>query len=141
MVFLKVWLEIWALAHFSQLDELILKMYFLKKNTDPLPRSLRSRGCQEVIFEVVEAKFWTSSSFNKFYFRIFVVFYFRLVWPHGLMVSKTAHANILKMASNQCKFSKIHVMILWRFHLFNFVAFYKYLRFIICSNSYQIKLI
>ena len=36
---------------------------------------------QEVIFEVTEAKFWISSTFNKFWFRIFVVLDFEAVWP------------------------------------------------------------
>ena len=41
------------------------------------------RGCwgQEVIFQVAEAKFWVSSSFYKFSFRIFVVLDFEVVWP------------------------------------------------------------
>ena len=40
-------------------------------------------GCwgQEVIFEVAEAKFWISSSFYKFSFRIFVILDFEVVWP------------------------------------------------------------
>ena len=42
---------------------------------------LRGRWGQEVIFEVAEAKFWISSSFNKFWFRIFVVLGFEVVWP------------------------------------------------------------
>ena len=41
----------------------------------------RGRWGQEVIFEVAEAKFWISSSFNKFWFRIFVVLGFKVVWP------------------------------------------------------------
>ena len=52
-------------------------MYFLKKNTDPLPRSMRSRGCHEVIFEVAEAKFWISSNFYRFSLEIFCRFEFR----------------------------------------------------------------
>ena len=40
-----------------------------------------SRGCQEVIFEVAEAKFWISSNFYKFSFRIFVVLGFEVIWP------------------------------------------------------------
>ena len=35
----------------------------------------------EVIFEVAEAKFWISSSFYKFSFRIFVILDFEVVWP------------------------------------------------------------
>ena len=35
----------------------------------------------EVIFEVAEAKFWISSSFDRFSFRIFVVLGFEVVWP------------------------------------------------------------
>ena len=41
----------------------------------------RGRWGQEVIFEVTEAKFWISSSFCKFSFRIFVVLDFEVVWP------------------------------------------------------------
>ena len=41
----------------------------------------RGRRGQEVIFEVAEAKFWISSSFNKFWFRIFVILDFEVVWP------------------------------------------------------------
>ena len=36
---------------------------------------------QEVIFEVIEAKFWISSTFNEFWFRIFIVLSFEVVWP------------------------------------------------------------
>ena len=41
------------------------------------------RGCwgQEVIFEVIEAKFWISFSFYMFSFRIFVILHFEVVWP------------------------------------------------------------
>ena len=41
----------------------------------------RGHWGQEVIFEVAKAKFWISSSFNKFWFRIFVVLDFKVVWP------------------------------------------------------------
>ena len=78
---LKVWIESQVIAHFPQLNALILKMYFLKTFTEPLPRSLRSSRGQEVIFEVAEAKIWIPSSFYKFSFRIFVVFDFEVVWP------------------------------------------------------------
>ena len=44
LVFVKVWPESRAIAHFSQFDALILRMSVLKKITEPLPRSLRSRG-------------------------------------------------------------------------------------------------
>ena len=50
-------------------------MYFLEKFTEPLPRG------QEAIFEVTEAKFWISSIFNEFSFRIFIVLSFEVVWP------------------------------------------------------------
>ena len=53
----------------------------MKKFPEPLPRSLRSRGYQEVIFEVAEAKFWISSNFNGFSFRIFVILSFEVFWP------------------------------------------------------------
>ena len=41
------------------------------------------RGCWGlgVIFEVTEAKFWISSIFNEFWFRIFSVLSFEVVWP------------------------------------------------------------
>ena len=35
----------------------------------------------EAIFEVAEAKFWISSIFNGFSFRIFVLLSFEVVWP------------------------------------------------------------
>ena len=35
----------------------------------------------EAIFEVAEAKFWISSIFNGFSFRIFVILSFEVVWP------------------------------------------------------------
>ena len=50
---------------------------FEKKSLSPF----RGRWGQEVIFEVTEAKFWISSSFNKFSFRIFIVLDCKVVWP------------------------------------------------------------
>ena len=35
----------------------------------------------EAIFEVAEAKFWISSIFNRFSFRIFVILSFEVIWP------------------------------------------------------------
>ena len=78
MVFIKVWLESWAIARFSQLDALIWKIWFLKKNHWAPAKVV------EVIFKVAEAKFWISSSFYKFSFRIFVVLDFEVVWPRRL---------------------------------------------------------
>ena len=53
------------------------KCYFWKNSLSPF----RGRWVQEVIFEVAEAKFWISSSFDRFWFRIFVVLGFEVVWP------------------------------------------------------------
>jgi hypothetical protein len=53
------------------------KWIFWKNSLSPFG----GRWDQEVIFEVAEAKFWISSSFNKFSFRIFVVLGFEVVWP------------------------------------------------------------
>ena len=50
-----------------------------------LLRSLRSRGCQEVIFEVAEAKFWISSNFYRFSLENFRHFEFR-----GCLTSATS---------------------------------------------------
>ena len=55
-------------------------MYFLKKITEPLLKFWGPQG-QEAIFEVVEAKFWISSIFIEFSFRIFILFGFEVVWP------------------------------------------------------------
>ena len=51
-------------------------MYFLEKFTEPLLRSLRPRGN----FWGREAKFWISSIYNGFSFRIFVILSFEVVW-------------------------------------------------------------
>ena len=75
MVFVKVWLKSRAIAHFSQPDALILKIW--KNSLSPF----RGRWGQDVIYKFAEAKFWISSSFNKFSFRIFVVLDFEVVWP------------------------------------------------------------
>ena len=53
------------------------KCNFWKNSLSPF----RGRWGQEVIFEVAEAKFWISSSFDRFWFRIFVVLGFEVVWP------------------------------------------------------------
>jgi hypothetical protein len=50
-----------------------------KHNGKPLPSPFRGPRGQEVIFEVAEAKFWISSIFNEFSFRIFVVLGFEVV--------------------------------------------------------------
>ena len=50
---------------------------FEKKSLGPF----WGRWCQEVIFEVAKAKFWISSIFYKFSFRIFIVLGFEVVWP------------------------------------------------------------
>ena len=52
-------------------------LFFWKNSLSPF----RGRPGQEVIFEVAEAKFWISSIFNEFSFRIFVVLSFKVVWP------------------------------------------------------------
>ena len=46
---------------------------------------------QEVIFE---AKFWISSSFNKFSFRIFVILDFEVVWPRWPQWPQKRHTQI-----------------------------------------------
>ena len=53
------------------------KCIFWKNSLSPFwdPRG------QEAIFEVAEAKFWISSIFNGFSFRIFVILSFEVVWP------------------------------------------------------------
>ena len=61
------------------------KNVIFEKNTDPLLRSLRSRGYQEVIFEVAEAKFWISSNFYRFSLENFRHFEFR-----GCLTSATS---------------------------------------------------
>ena len=60
----------------------------MKKITEPLPRSLRSRGHQEVIFEVAEAKFWISSNFHRFSLENFRRFGFR-----GCLTSATSASS------------------------------------------------
>jgi hypothetical protein len=66
----------------------------LKKNTDSSPKSMRSRGCHEVIFEVAEAKFWISSNFYMFSLENFCHFEFR-----GCLTSATFHFSNLLAAS------------------------------------------
>ena len=70
----------------------------MKKFTEPLPRSLRSRGHQEVIFEVAEAKFWISSNFYRFSLENFRPFEFR-----GRLTS----ATLASSEGAQGTFSKI----------------------------------
>ena len=50
----------------------------------------------EVIFEVAEAKFWISSSFYKFSFRIFVVLDFEVIDLSDLGVLRMVSVNFLK---------------------------------------------
>ena len=69
---------------------IFFKNYIFKIIASILPRSLG----QEVIFEVTEAKFWISSSFNKFSFRIFIVLGFKVVWPQWPQRPQKWHTQI-----------------------------------------------
>ena len=72
-----LWIHKKEAVHFFSLMHWFQKCNFWKESLS----LFRGRWGQEVIFEVAEAKFWISSSFDKFSFRIFVVLCLKAVWP------------------------------------------------------------